>query len=325
MKKTMKRPLKITLIVTASIISFLIIILIGVRVGEKIWFYDFYSNAEVAFEIPGLNDGFVPQGLDFDEQSDSYLATGYSTNGPSLVYTIPRDDSLKVVCTELKCADGTDYIGHTGGIERNGEFVYITGADGLDIFLYADIIDGGTAKQIGSFDTGVDPAHCHSDGQYLYVGSFYIAEDYETPPNERILTPAGDSNTSIIEIYALDNTQFGIGNAVGAYSSRGQVQGMCFTDDKLVLSTSYGLSTSQLFAYDYTKQQQPDEYKIGDKTVPLYYLDSSNLVSVTEAPPMAEEPAYVCGRVVIFNESACNKYIFGKFMSGYDAWSIVIE
>ncbi len=322
----MKKAVKLAVKITGIAVAVVIILLAGVKIGEKLWFADFYGGAKVAFAIPELNKGFVPQGLTLDSETNKFLATGYSTEGASLVFAIPREGSRDVVRTKLKKADGSDYTGHTGGIERNGDFIYITGSDGLDIFRYSDIIAGGEAKQIGEFSTGVDPAHCHSDGKNLFVGSFYIAGDYETPANERIVTPAGDENTSVIEIYALDaNAEFGIGDAVGAYSTRDKVQGMCFTEDKIVLSTSYGLSTSRLFAYDYAKQPAEGEYKIGDNTVPLKYLDSSNLVSVTKAPPMSEELVYADGRVVIFNESACNKYIFGKFMSGYDAYSIVIE
>ncbi len=323
----MKKPLKIALKVVAIVLAVVIVLLVGVKLGEKIWFASFYAGAEKEFRIPGLNDGFVPQGLTFDDESGKYLATGYNPNGPSQVYSFPKDSSKNAVLSNLKNPDGSDYDGHTGGISRFGDFVYITGADGIDVFDYKEILAGGDVKLVGSFDTGVDPAHCHIEQGMLYVGSFYIAEDYETPENERIVTPSGDANTSVIEVYALDeNAPLGISEQANfAYSVRGQVQGMCFTKDKIVLSTSYGLSTSQLFAYDYAKQPTVGEYKIGETVVPLYYLDSSNLVSVTKAPPMAEELVYIDGRVVIFNESACNKYKFGKFLSGYDAYSIVIE
>ncbi len=322
----MKKPIKIILKALAIIIAVIVVLLVGVKVGEKIWFASFYVGAQKEFPIPGLNDGFVPQGLTFDTDSAKFLATGYSTEGPSQVYSFDKYDPKNAVLTNLKNADGSDYTGHTGGIARNDNYVYITGSDGIDVFLYKEIMAGGEAKQIGTFKTGNDPAHCHIEGNNLYVGSFYIAEDYETPENERITTPAGDANTSIVEVYELNaDAVFGIGNPVAAISTRGQVQGMCFTDDKIVLSTSYGLSTSQLFAYDYTKQPESGKYIIDGMKVPLYYLDSSNLVSVTKAPPMSEELVYLDGRVVIFNESACNKYVFGKFMSGYDAYSIVIE
>ncbi len=323
----MKKVFKIILKSVMIAVVVLLVLLGGIKVGEKAWFAGYYAGAEKAFKIPGLDNGFIPQGLTFDSESDKYLATGYSTSGASRVYSFSKKGSEDALLTLLKNSDGSDYDGHTGGICRNGEYVFITAGDGLDVFLYDEIMAGGEAKLVGTFLTGVDPAFCHIEGDTLYVGSFYFPEDYETPEHERIKTPAGDGNFGIIEAYALDDSgEYGVSQeAKLAYSIRGQAQGMCFAYNKLVLSTSYGLSTSQLFAYDYTKQATAGEYEIGGKTVPLYYLDSSNLISVTKAPPMAEEIVYIDGRIVIFNESASNKYIFGKFMSGYDAWSIEIK
>ena len=46
--------------------------------------------------------------------------------------------------------------------------------------------------------------------------------------------------------------------------------------------------------------------------MPLYYFDSTNLVSDLSAPPMSEGIEYHDGRIYISEEAASNKYIFGK-------------
>ena len=56
-------------------------------------------------------------------------------------------------------------------------------------------------------------------------------------------------------------------------------------------------------------------------TLPLFYLDSDSKTETVTAPPMSEEIECIDGRLFIFNESACNKYVFGKFLSGYWLYS----
>ena len=50
--------------------------------------------------------------------------------------------------------------------------------------------------------------------------------------------------------------------------------------------------------------------------MPLYYLESSILQKTVKAPPMAEELVYQDGKILIMNESASDKYIFGKLTRG---------
>ena len=52
------------------------------------------------------------------------------------------------------------------------------------------------------------------------------------------------------------------------------------------------------------------------ETVPLYTLTLENMTDCWILPPMAEEIEYVDGRFYISNESASDKYIFGKYTGG---------
>lgn len=304
------------------------VLLLGVRLVDGIAFAKFYANSSPVFATPDITKGYVPQGVDYDDERGVFLATGYMSNGKaSRVYIIDEDGETRF--TELKKENGDDYTGHTGGISHNGAFVYITGANGIDIFSYTDILDGKTeTAKLGSVCTYNDPAYCHIRDGYLYTGSFYFPDDYETPAHERVTTPAGDENTGLITVFRLDdNFLFGIEPAPKAViSTRMAVQGVCFTDDnKVVLSTSYGLSASKLFVYDLNAltgeyydfvgtTKSGDEFSFAGIT--RYYLDSASLVETIKAPPMSEELVYLDGKIYVMNESACNKYIFGKFTTG---------
>ena len=318
--KTKGRALIILLKVLACIVIIIAILLIGIRVGEKFAFASFYNNAKRELPIPGINGGFVGQGLDYIEEEDVFITCGYSAKKgeASSVYVI-KTDGTNVKCA-LKNADGSNYKGHTGGVAHYKNFCYITGADGCDVFALSDILAGGEAKKIGEIKSpaGHDPAYVTVHGGKLYEGSFYRAGNYETPENERITTPCGDNNTAIIYVYDLDdNAEFCVNQTPkAAYSTTGLVQGMCFTDTQLVLSASYGFAASHLKYYDLSRISQPEKKTIGDHTLDLYYLDGSCLERDVTAPPMSEEIVYKDGRIFIMTESASDKYVFGKFMSG---------
>ncbi len=339
----MKKFLKVLLSLVGALVGIVLVAIIGLKVVDRVYFNDFYSKSEKAFKTPGANDGFVQQGFDYVEADKKFLVAGYmkDTSAASRVYVV--DEKGESVYTELLYEDGSNFNDHTGGVECNGEYVYITYtseryASGLAVFSYADILSGKTAKMLGLVNTYNDPAHCYIQDGYMYAGSFFIEEDYETPAHERVTTPAGDENSSFITVFKMEKgASFGIDPTPKAIvSSRRCVQGMCFTDDgKIVLSTSYGLSASQLFIYDTSKMDVTEGYTFEGETnkgeafkfegLKLAYLDSDSLVESFEVPPMSEELVYLDGKIYILSESACNKYIFGKFTSGYDVHAYKYE
>jgi hypothetical protein len=104
------------------------------------------------------------------------------------------------------------------------------------------------------------------------------------------------------------------------------MQGLCITDDgDIAVSTSWVTSSSYIHIYDGAKVKETgdtDAYQVMDGvSVPLFYLDSDSMIDTVKAPPMSEEIVCIGERLFIFNESACNKYVFGKFLSGYWLYS----
>ena len=329
-----KKILSVAWKVLLALVILVVVVLLGFKAYDAIRHNSFYSNSEKALKTPGANDGFVQQGFDYIAEEEAFLVTGYMSNDtPSRVYVMRKDGTATY--TELKKKDGSDYLGHTGGIAHFGDYIYITGSKGLDVFSYSDILEGkDSTNMIGTVLTYNDPAHCYIYNGYILAGSFFIEEDYETPEHERVKTPSGDDNTSIITAFKLDE-DFDLAidpTPRAVISTRRCVQGLCITDDgKIILSTSYGLSTSQLFVYDASKLASEESFDFKGTTkggiefefggIPRYYLDSSSLVEVIEAPPMAEELVYLDGKIYVMNESASNKYIFGKITSGYNIYA----
>ena len=303
-----------------GLLIFVLALLLALQAGVTVKYWDYFSNSERLYVVPGLNDNYVPQGYDYIQDSSLYLMCGYMSDGTaSRVYI--QDEKGKSYFTRLYYGDGTPYLKHAGGITSCGDYVYIAGDTGVDVFLLEDILSGADAKLQGIIEMGHDTAYCSFYNGYLLVGNFYYGGHYETPESHRITTPAGDNNTALITIFRWDDTaEFGIDpTPVAAISTGEKVQGMCFTDDgKIVLSTSWSIGNSHLLYYT-VDTGRVDAIAIGEREVPLIYLDSSNLVHDAVLPPMAEELVFRNGKVEVMNESACNKYVFGKLIRG---WSV---
>lgn len=340
--------------VLIGITIFLVVILVAIG-GFKLYDYigaaEFYNNSKAVFDTPGVADSnFVPQGMAYIEEKDTYIFSGYmgkpilgklSDDVASRIYV--RNSNGEVTFTRLLNSDGTPFTGHAGGVDCFGDYVYLADEDyrSLVVFSAADILSGKEeTKMLGMVKTYNAPAHCYvfssNNGEkYILAGSFHRdGSVYLTPDHEKITSPAGDKNTSVMTVFKLDESaDLGVNpTPVAIISAREMIQGVCITSDgKMVLSTSWGVSHSQLFFYDLSKVQCTEGYEfkgtityanVGEETfefsnIPLYYLDSSCLVDVVKAPPMSEEIDCVDGRIIVFCESACNKYVFGKLTTGY--------
>ena len=343
----MKKALKVSLITLLIILAVLLVLVIGIKIGEKLVFKEFYDHANKEFKMPGTSDNLVQQGATYIKEKDLFLVCGYmSDDTASMVYVLDKDGNVQNK-VRLKNSDGSDYLGHTGGIEYNGNYVYIT--DGgkdvnyegeLDVFPLDQILNETEVKTVGSVKTYNNPAFCHSYKGYLLVGEFYREEDYETLDSHRVTTPNGDNNTALIMVFRItsDGENFGLSQKpVAAISTTDAIQGLETVDDEqIVLSSSWGISKSKLRFYDMDKINTTDVEILDiagnnenstddDLRLEVYHLDSSSLVKEVEAPPMAEEMVYRNGKLYIFNESASNKYIFGKLMSGNYVYSYDVD
>lgn len=313
-----KKTGKITLYILAGITIFVIILHLSVTA----LYHRFFMAAQSKFLVPGLDEPFVQQGFDYVEQTDTYLICGYMTDGSaSRIYI--RDGAGETRFVPIIKANGQDYTGHSGGICHNGRYVYVASAGGLQVLTLDDILDGGNATIIGKIETGFDVSSCSFYDGYLLAGEFYREGSHPTDPSHWQTTPEGMENPALIVAYpADDKASFGIVTTPAAAISVPElVQGFCFTGShEIVLSTSYGLSSSHLY-YHRIDTGRAGQIDLNGTTVPLLYLDSGSLTHSVALPPMAEEIVCREGAVYILNESASNKYIFGKFTRGYQVFA----
>ena len=312
-----------SLAVTLAIIFFLLFI---VYFGEKVLFARFFINADRELKTHGLSDGYVPQGFEYMEERGVFLACGYMKDkSASRVYVISEETRKVLFFAEMKKSNGSDHTGHTGGIAYYGDYIYITAAEGCDMFKISDLFDGdGIITKCGEVNSYLDPAYCNVYDGKIYMGSFsYPDGGYVTDEEQHITTPAGDNNVAMIEVYELDNVtgKSKSDTPVHIYSTTGKVQGMTMLDgDNMMLSTSWGLTASYLYEYDLGKAKTGECDYHGSK-IPVTYLDTDCLTDAVKAPPMAEEIVYLDNKVYVMTESASAKYIFGNLTSGRRVWA----
>ena len=327
-KKSAGRVLLRILLVLAAVIA---LVLLGGRLYFRLPVQGYYAASEKAFPIPALWEGFVPQGLSWDAETDSFLVTGYRKDKTaSPVYVVGRQDGALRGQVTLTRPDGTDYTGHAGGLSVAGDYVYVAGGgDGLYVYSRSAVLGapaGGRAAclgvlpvRLGELSVGVAFTTVH-DGQ-ITVGEFYRDPQYPTPESHKFTTPGGERLQALAVTYELDPAaELGVNlTPVAAWALPDLAQGMCFTDDGTVwVSTSWGAAFSEIRRYDRAKAAVLTELPIGEqgKTVPLYALDTPASRGDWKLPPMAEEIEMVEGKLYTMCESASTLYWFGKLTGG---------
>lgn len=319
---------KILLTVLIIVLAIILLFFAAVRIYFRAPVKQYYSDSEKTFVIPGLSDGFVAQGLSYDSRTDSFFVTGYMKDGgASPVYIVNKTDEKLTKTLYLQNDDGTDYIGHAGGITVHGNYVYIAGGEDccLYVYDYSEMISSDTGsriKSLGEFSTGlsdsdyISVAFTADAGDRLIVGEFYREPNYPTPDSHKLIVGGNITNSALAAAFLYDDTaKFGLSDQISeAYSLPDQIQGMSVNENRIYLSSSYGPAFSRLYAYDAGKTETSEITLLG-QTVPLYILNDGSLIKTVKAPPMSEEIAEVDGKLYTMCESASNKYIFGKFTS----------
>lgn len=312
----MKR--KLPMIISLSVVGVIVLTLLIYYFGA---FYPTFNGLgkKKEFDVPGLEEGFIPQGLDYFEQDDIFLVSGYMNDGSaSRIYVV--DKKTGVVVKQLSCVkSGADYTGHSGGIATDGKFVWLVGDKKVETLLYSDITNANTGEKIEIKSTiemgnGCDFVDVYNNK--LVVGEFYRAGKYDTPQTHHIKVSDTETTHSVAYVYNIDDsTASGMGGLVFAISLPDQAQGIGFVGtsegERIVISTSWSISNSELKVFENPLNKETSkQISIKDKSVPLYELNSNNLSKTISAPAMSEELTVVDGRLFIMFESACKKYKF---------------
>lgn len=319
--ENMKKKVLIPLIVITSII-----VLSGCFIAVYFlwpWNKDFFDKAQKEFDIPGLDENFVPQGLSFVDGTNDFLVCGYmNDNKPSRIYYISGENHDEVKYITLKMSDSdADYVGHAGGIASYGNSIWVSGDGYIYRLTFSDLngADNGDSIYMKAYmSTGNGADFVYANNGTLWVGEFYKEGKYDTLKSHHLKTRSGETNRAIAFGFVIDESR-NIGLQYKTYdkivpkralSLPDLVQGMSFSSDgKILLSTSWSIADSTLKYYkNVFSEDAHSTVRYGLDTVDLWYLDNEALISNNKIPSMSEEIVIKNDMAYILFESGCKKY-----------------
>ena len=71
---------------------------------------DFYPIANAEFEIAGLEEGYTPQGLTYEKNTNTFLTCGYMKNGSASRIYVVDGESKKTTKYFTLTQNGKEYV-----------------------------------------------------------------------------------------------------------------------------------------------------------------------------------------------------------------------
>ena len=292
---------------------------------------DFHNRVSPGPVIPALDQDFVPQGLSVVESQGWILLSGYhDVGGPSLLFLLDAATGRLAKVIHLYEPDGRPYTGHAGGVAASSRHIWVASEGRVRFLRLNDILEDGNALHIpfqGAFAVPVRASYVTVFDGVLWVGEFAHGSSYPTDERHWMTTPSGQHHRAWMVGYRLDPVRDmppqldGLSDPDAPVpdmilSVTDRIQGAAFRDDTVYLSQSYGRNNdSALLVYRNPLNQVPEAFvTLGDREVPLWYLDSMKERERWRLPPMSEGIAVVDGEIFILFESGAAKYReFGKY------------
>lgn len=285
------------------------------------------QHSKKAFVIPWSNKGYIAQGISYDQGSGNFYLTGYMKDGSASPILVVNKETRRLVnAVRMAKPDGSPFTGHAGGLSVMNGKIYIAGSSDSCFYVfekaavdqakrnssvkYSSVLTLGDGNAKGD---GIKVAYSTVHNGILYAGEFHRDPNYILSDAHQVQTKDGLQYALAVG-FSLEAD--GQAKAQVAFSIPDLIQGMCFSGDAIYLTSSWGLGKSKVYKYNFSSLQAGGSKEVCGQTVPLYTLTLSNAAASWTLPPMAEEIEFTDGRFYINNESASNKYVFGKFTGG---------
>lgn len=284
------------------------------------------NNSKNQFIIPGLEQGFVPQGLFYDDAHGVYLISGYYRDKslPSRIVVVDKDGNfVKSVGGMNK--SGSKAFGHFGGVAAYKDFVYIATTTVTHVFSFDDIMnaeDDGYVTIKDELYTDVTCSYVNVCGDTLYIGEYIDPFPSKKAAAKRKATSkTGEKFYARCNAYSLSpNAESGVeridgkGNITPDYSLATPIQAQGMTrlrDGKIVISSSAtNVTCSHLYVYkDVTKNECDFVDTVNSSDVPVYLCTREQRIATHNTPALSEEVTLMPdGSICLISESAAMYY-----------------
>ncbi len=302
--------------------------------------YDNYlDNSQKQILIPGLKEGYIPQGLAYIEDKEIFVISYYHGYLPSVLTFIDGKTSQLIKSFAVLNADGSPYTGHAGGVAVSKNNLWISSGSQIHRMSLKKVYAAQDSQKVK-----IDEAYkvltrasfmtFHED--CLWVGEFFRKNNYPTHKTHHVKMEDGSTNYAWIEVYEIDPQTDEILNIQIEGSQKkitpdiilsipDIVQGISFSETgEILLSLSYGRtndSTIQVYE-NVIKQEAKTSVEINDSRVPLWILNQENRTCELKALPMSEGIFVQADSVYVLYESAAKKYKdTTKYATDY-IWSV---
>ena len=276
---------------------------------------DLRKYSEASFEIPGLDEDFVPQGVCYVESLDAFAVSGYVKNEVSRIYLVYDDGITKKIYLDSFdlhaggiASNGTDLWVSAGGNEMKGGHIYHMSTDAL-----RDADDGDTVAFDGRFGVYSRASALYCSDDTLWVAEFYEKKDY--PVNESHYYGKNHAWASGYKLpLNVDYTAEESPVPDVVLSVPDKVQGMCITDSgDVVFSTSYGRkNNSYIYVFDDYLNWDKSSVNINSADVDMYITTKNHRIIKSKMPTLMEGADYYKGKMYVIFESGAKTYSNAK-------------
>ena len=156
--------------------------------------YPEFSESQVEAAIPGLDEGFVPQGLAYADDNAGYLITGYmdDVSMKSRLYFVPdAEDGVTHYVTISGASNSKLEHGHLGGVATVGDSVWLASEGVVMRVSLATVLSTANGVDVpvkDEFEVCNQASFAYASEGKLFVGEYYKEEKFPTEPEHRVGT-----------------------------------------------------------------------------------------------------------------------------------------
>lgn len=290
---------------------------------------------EFPCQVPGLDEGFIPQGLCFVEELGMFAISGYMPDDNNGNSQYSRIYFVDAETNESKMFIIDKFTGHAGGIASHGSDIWVSsgGSSSSNGKIYHFTTDmfagesGSSVKYDGFFSVPVKGSVLYCDGDKLWVSEFYNNDKDSNKVNKEHHSGTNHAwscgyNLPLAVDYSAKETKA----PDVILSIPNKVQGMAITaDGNVVFSTSYGRNNdSRLYVFEPYTEWNSETVSVFGENVTMYISKNKNRIIRFRMPTLMEGMDYHNGKLYIIFESGAMTYSDAKEINK-DIWEMDID
>jgi len=272
------------------------------------------ENVTLGPIIPGLAQGYTPQGLCYSATHHCFFISHYKKGTTSCVSAIDAKSQQIIATFQLYETTNQPHTGHVGGVSYYKNSLYIASEKHVLIFALSPRSSWLKEQILISTQTTkaqVSASFCSHFKQNFYVGAFThypnnsFSKKFTSPREHHFVTSSGKKNHALILGYSQNYP-----TPSQAFSIPDKTQGLIVTTPFIYLSRSYGRSKHSYLEIHRIPLPtvSPPSLKLGNATIPLHLIDSDSMSHSIKLPPMSEGICLYKNQVAILFESGAEKY-----------------